>query len=432
MPNRGWGRIALCLGALTSGCGSEPTEPAPGALELTITTTGRDFDPDGYTATIDGGVPLAVPANGTVSIPSLSPGVHSVTLAGLAGNCALTTPAPLEVTVPGAAGAVASVEITCTQLYALAYWGPSGLELTDAAGTIHRTLVPDAGPLDWSPDGRMLAIAKPLDKSAVWLVNPDDGGVREFHRLGNSYFTTGRWSPDGRELLLESYLGIVSNNCHSGLARFPIDGSYPPVPVYGSSSPFQCMGYSMKGWIWPDWSPDGNRMVVQSTFSPALSVVSHDGTSQQFLADGRQPEWSPEGNAIVYVAMDGSFELTALHLISPDGSHDRPLTAPAPAEGDRDPAWSPDGSRVAFVRRVYAPDKTVTSVLGYLVDVDGSNARQVAQLPLSEVDVHPTWSPDGLHLAYSGYGGTHVVNADGTGFHLVSDVRAQTPALWRP
>jgi Tol biopolymer transport system component len=84
------------------------------------------------------------------------------------------------------------------------------------------------------------------------------------------------------------------------------------------------------------------------------------------------------------------------------------------------------------VRRVHAPDNTVTSVLAYLVDADGTNERQLAELPLNEIDVHPSWSPDGLHLAYSGYGGTYVVNVDGSGFRLVSDARAHTPAQWRP
>ena len=37
---RGCVGIVLCLGALTSACGSDPAEPVTGALELTISTTG--------------------------------------------------------------------------------------------------------------------------------------------------------------------------------------------------------------------------------------------------------------------------------------------------------------------------------------------------------------------------------------------------------
>ena len=152
--------------------------------------------------------PLAVPANGSVSIPDLDPGVHTVTLAGLAGNCALTTPAPLEVTVPGAAGAVANVEITCTAIYTLAYRGESGVELTDAAGTVHRTLVPgDADPLAWSPDGRLLAVSKNdngVSESGSRIWTTVASASSRLSASDSRLASVGAWSPDGRELLLET------------------------------------------------------------------------------------------------------------------------------------------------------------------------------------------------------------------------------------
>jgi hypothetical protein len=42
-----------------------------GALELTISTTGRDLDADGYSVTVDTGSALAAPTNGKVTIPDL-------------------------------------------------------------------------------------------------------------------------------------------------------------------------------------------------------------------------------------------------------------------------------------------------------------------------------------------------------------------------
>ena len=220
--------IVVFLWALTSAC-EGPHEPVMGALELTMSTTGHDQDPDGYSVTVDGGSPLAVPANGSASIPDLAAGVHTVTLAGLAGNCALTTPAPLEVTVPGAAGAVASVEITCTAIYTLAYRGDLGVELTDAGGTVHRTLLPngniswqDTGPLAWSPDGRLLAVSK-NDNGVrrVWLANLDDGSTNQFSSVGDLllWHLAGVWSPDGRELLLNISSG--GNTSHSSLTVIP-------------------------------------------------------------------------------------------------------------------------------------------------------------------------------------------------------------------
>jgi Tol biopolymer transport system component len=431
MAMRGGIRILVFLWALTSACGSDPHEPVMGALELTISTTGRDLDQDGYSVTVDTGSALAAPTNGKVTIPDLDQGVHTVTLAGLAGNCALTTPAPLEVTVPGTAGAVANVEITCTAIYTLAYRGETGLELTDAAGTVLRTLVPDGVPLAWSPDGRLLAVVRARGDFAqqigIWLANLDDGSLTQLADLGLlTHVPVGVWSPDGGELLLETGLG--GNTCPAGLTRFPLDQSSPPQGVYTVPPKVICGGDGGdRGQTWPGWSPDGSQIVIHDGILKKTYVLNRDGTSQRLLAEGVRPDWSPDGSAIAYVAPVADHRI--LRLIDPDGSNDRPLTAPATNESDTDPAWSPDGATVAFVRQGLAPDQSVTSIHAYVVDRDGTNERQVAVLPVGSF--HPTWSADGLHLAYSGGGGTYAVNVDGSGFRLVS-ASFTSPAQWRP
>jgi Tol biopolymer transport system component len=427
-------RIVLSLWALTSACESHPIEPVIGALELTISTTGHDFDPDGYSVTVDTASPLAVPTNGSTTIPDLAPGVHTVTLSGLAANCAPATPSPLEVTVPGAAGAVATVEITCTAIYTLAYRGESGIELTDAAGTVHRTLVPSTSPftnpLAWSPDGRLLAVViiqADVGKGGVWLANLDDGSLTQFVDLGPLInVTVGVWSPDGRDLLLETYLS--GNTCPGGLGRYPLDQS-PSLLVYSITHERICRGDGGdRGQSWPGWSPDAGQIVVHDGEQKKTYVLSRDGTNQRLLADGVRPDWSPDGSAIAYVAPVAGHR--TLRLIAPEGSNDRPLTAPATNESDTDPAWSPGGSAVAFVRQGLAPDSSVTAVHAYVIDRDGTNERQLGVLPVGSF--HPTWSADGLHLAYSGEGGTYAVNVDGSGFRLVTAQLFGSPAQWRP
>jgi WD40 repeat protein len=206
--------------------------------------------------TVDAGSPLAVPTNGSASIPDLAAGAHTVTLAGLADNCALTTPAPLEVTVPGAAGAVANMEITCTVIYTLAYRGESGLELTDAAGTVHRTFVLGGDPLAWSPDGLSLAVTSFVDGvTRVWITSPDDGGRKLLSAPGeqvSSDHYVGVWSPDGRELLLETV--FRSHTTSLGLARYPLDESYLPQSVFAVSWEFFGVGVprelGVRGYTW--------------------------------------------------------------------------------------------------------------------------------------------------------------------------------------
>jgi dipeptidyl aminopeptidase/acylaminoacyl peptidase len=434
------GIILLSAWGLAVACGRDTTEPVPGTLELTLSTTGLDLDPDGYTVTVDAGNPIPAPTNGTVTLPDLSPGRHTVTLAGLATNCTSGTPPSVQVSIPE--DKAARFEVTCSAIYTLAYQGSSGVELTDAAGTVHRTLVPDAYLVAWSPDGRLLAVrdvglvGSGIRVDRVWLVSPEDGGLREF--ASSIYLlTVGAWSPDGRELLLEGF--APSNSCPTVLARYPLDHSFSPQEVYRASGGLACSGGGLKGITWADWSPDGSQIVVHEAVPvpdngpqvQQIYVISRDGTAKRVLAEGRQPDWSPNGSAIVY-ATGPFYGRATLHLVNPDGSNDRQLTSPALNETDEEPAWSPDGSKVAFVRLGLAPDSTVTSVHAYVIDADGTNEHQLAVLPGDE-PAHPAWSPHGLHLVYSGYGGTYVVDADGSGFRLVSNARAATVlAQWRP
>jgi hypothetical protein len=70
--------ILLLLSMLVTACNDDPTDPpdpsdpGTGGLELSITTTGRDFDQDGYAVAVDAGSSQPVPINGTLSIPELS------------------------------------------------------------------------------------------------------------------------------------------------------------------------------------------------------------------------------------------------------------------------------------------------------------------------------------------------------------------------
>jgi Tol biopolymer transport system component len=447
--------LSVC--GLALACGRDATEPVAGALELTISTTGGDLDPDGYTVTVDAGSPVAVPTNGTLSIPDLSAGQHTVTLAGLASNCVLGTPGPLEVTLSGPEGASARFEVACSSAYTLAYQGPAGVELTDAAGTVHRTLVPDATPLAWSPDGRLLAIALrqaalPALNDTLWLINPDSGGLRGLTPVSPLMlgFRTAKWAPDGRDLLYEEFGG--PNSFPIGLSRIALDGSFGPAGLYVVSGESECSSWMQWGTA-PDWSPDGSQIVVHGPSHSILGledqevyILNRDGTDRRFLVKGQQPDWSPDGRAIVFVAGPSScgdglrIGSASLHLISPDGSNDRPLTVPAQQETDENPAWSPDGSKVAFVRLGVAPDSIVTSVLAYVIDADGTNEHQLVALPRHEgnfvegfaVMCLPSWSADGLHLAFAGAAGTYVVNADGSDFHMVTDTpTCCVPAQWR-
>src|SRR5207248_282898 len=92
-------------------CAAPP--PQTGNLTVTTSTTGSNLDPDGYTATVDGGASQSVGTNGSVTFTGLSAGSHSVALSGVAANCSVSGANPQTATVPSGGTATASFAVSC-------------------------------------------------------------------------------------------------------------------------------------------------------------------------------------------------------------------------------------------------------------------------------------------------------------------------------
>jgi len=85
-------------------------------------------------------------------------------------------------------------------------------------------------------------------------------------------------------------------------------------------------------------------------------------------------------------------------VMNADGSNARALTADAAT--DWEPSISPDGTRVAFQSdRTNLAGTPGTVFHIWVMDIDGSNLRQVTATPSD--DFHPAWSPDSQFLTFS-------------------------------
>src|SRR5215210_4235644 len=102
---------------------------------------------------------------------------------------------------------------------------------------------------------------------------------------------------------------------------------------------------------------------------------------------------------------------------SSDGSDGRELPRPkAPPkailpDSYSSPAWSPDGKRIAFVRKVWLPNKKFlfpTTI--ETVDAEGGD-RQVVTKVFDSTGTTLSWSPDGESFAFT-------------------DLRENVPGLW--
>ena len=92
----------------------EVTCPATGA-RITTATTGQDPDPDGYGVVVDGTDRGTIPSNGTMLI-RLDPGSRTISLVGLASNCAIEGSPAHTVTIVTAEVATIYFVVVCTAL----------------------------------------------------------------------------------------------------------------------------------------------------------------------------------------------------------------------------------------------------------------------------------------------------------------------------
>ena len=90
--------------------------PSTGTIQVNISTTGADPDPDGYLATLDGSGPtLAVPVGGSALFSDVPAGTHSVAITGIAANCSADA-ASKSATVTAGATATVAFDVTCTAI----------------------------------------------------------------------------------------------------------------------------------------------------------------------------------------------------------------------------------------------------------------------------------------------------------------------------
>lgn len=166
-----------------------------------------------------------------------------------------------------------------------------------------------------------------------------------------------------------------------------------------------------------------------------IFTINADGTNLKQLTDtpyGNYPfDWSPDGQKIVFQSSRDRhpYNSPEIYTMNADGSDQKNITN---ARGsDYDPAWSPDGSKIAFVsNRNELPWQL------YIMNPDGSNVTHLTWTDFS--CFLPVWSPDGKKIAFfcgSSYNGAEIYIYD-----LIAQKRVQVtfntfhdePLGWSP
>lgn len=184
------------------------------------------------------------------------------------------------------------------------------------------------------------------------------------------------------------------------------------------------------------WLPTSRRIVYESVPSDRMRTgrsgifsIKLDGSGLRQLASGKGellPNLSPDRDRVLYA--QGRW----LYLMRADGHDKRRLVQTSfgdyrpPAWEPSDASWSPDGKRIAFVRGWSNESADATKVRAwaalYVINADGTGLHNLTPVRAKVEAMTPMWSPDGRKIVFAEHDfshldihdGTYVIDADGT------------------
>jgi Tol biopolymer transport system component len=171
--------------------------------------------------------------------------------------------------------------------------------------------------------------------------------------------------------------------------------------------------------LWPQWSPDGTKILYWGGGAGAdLRVVDADGTDKTRLTRDMPMgggafggAWSPSGRAVAFAYGEdhGTVDYdiaSAIFVARADGSRRRRITGARHAA--LSPSWSPDGRRIAYTSDARGGYDV------YVVDRNGTNRTRLTDSRNGSGGSSPEWSPDGEQILFSRDGDIWVMDSDGT------------------
>jgi outer membrane protein assembly factor BamB len=255
------------------------------------------------------------------------------------------------------------------------------------------------GDVNWSSSGD-LAFEHAGD---IWVLGPQGEEPVNLTRLSGGG-SAPVWSPDA------DFLAFISGSVGSDIFLMRPDGT-------GRRNLTVTPGADE---VEPAWSPDGSRIVFSSQECAdqggpqpervclsvsELNVVDLSGRIRPLVgvpvvfASDREPDWSPIGNQVAFASdrSVGGLPIGAgwhLWTVSTAGSDLTPVVGQEEVAG-RSPTFSPDGLRLAFIAG--GGRAGVDAV--FVADVATGDTVRVTDLPIGAGA--PTWSPDGTRLAFT-------------------------------
>jgi Tol biopolymer transport system component/DNA-binding winged helix-turn-helix (wHTH) protein len=251
--------------------------------------------------------------------------------------------------------------------------------------------------LDWSPDGRFLAVSDRGGDGQSWgvyLIFVETGEKRALTTTGNPRIIDRlpAFSPDGRTLAF--LRGSFAPRAELFLQPLTSDGT-PAAPARA------VVEEGVAGTNDLSWTPGGRELVVGDwRISPGgerSRPFRLPGRGDPGQWGGRQEQISIRGTRLVFSTPESQLQLFRVSLAGASWAQPAPFLRST--RGENHAAFSPDGRRVAFCSS-RSGDQHI-----WVCDVDGSGCSELPLPRGSPSSCSPSWSPDGRRLAFDAFVG---------------------------
>jgi len=273
--------------------------------------------------------------------------------------------------------------------------------------------------LDWSPDGRFLAVTqyRKQDSPLLYQLEIETGEQTPLPYPELRFMNDPAYAPDGRSLAYAGFERI--NAADVWLQDLAESGEPVGVPRRLTRHESYIDGL--------DWTADGREIVFSSGFEhvPRLWRVAIEGDQPPLVQNGgelgRSPSIAVHLNRLVYGRREYDSNILSVPgpLAQPAGQS-VPGRLIASTRADDSVDFSPDGKRIVFVSGRTGNKELWTSA------ADGSDAKRITSWNGRGTPGSPRWSRDGQFIAFDGVQaglmwGIYVVRADGGEVQRVTD-----------